>query len=250
MMERVGKTLEIFYNYNLDEQTHSFKAMMKMTVRRAVVTGVGYVKLGFQRAMQMSPEIEARIADMSERLANIERLSADFADAQFHDTDAEAEQLRIDIQSLTQEGVPDRARGAVAGLPGQHGDHPGPRCRSLRNFLGADWVAQEYLLYPDQIQEVYGVDVGAAGYTAYSEDGFSSSETRPKVITGRRRADRGSGSTRDDSPACVWEIYSRRDGATFVVCDGYPDFLEEPGQARAGNGTVLALVRDHPQRSL
>jgi hypothetical protein len=105
MMERVGKTLEIFYNYNIDEQTHSFKSMMKMTVRRAVVTGVGYVKLGFQRAMQMSPEIEARIADMSERLANIERLSADFADQEFHDTDAEAEQLRIDIQSLTQEGA-------------------------------------------------------------------------------------------------------------------------------------------------
>src|SRR4029079_14293569 len=55
LMERVGKTLELFYDYNIDEQVHSFKSMMKMTTRRAFVTAVGYVKLGFQRAMKMSP---------------------------------------------------------------------------------------------------------------------------------------------------------------------------------------------------
>src|SRR6185437_1005395 len=82
LMDRIGKTLEIVYDYNIDEQAHSFKSMMKMTVRRAIITGVGYVKLGFQRAMRMSPEIEARIADMSERLANIERITADLADGE------------------------------------------------------------------------------------------------------------------------------------------------------------------------
>jgi hypothetical protein len=224
MMERVGKTLELFYNYNIDEQVHSFKSMMKMTIRRAVVTGVGYVKLGFQRAMQMSPEIEARIADMSERLANIERLSADFADQEFHDTDAEAEQLRISIQSLTQEGALIVREGLAFDYPDSAAIIPDTKCRSLRGFLGCDWVAQEYLLYPDQVQEVYGVDIGAAGYTAYSEDGFSSETTDRNYAAG------GDTRGRDANPACVWEIYSRRDGSTFVVCDGYPDFLQEPGK--------------------
>ena len=49
---------------------------------------------------------------------------------------------------------------------------PDPRCRSLRGFLGADWVAQEYLLTPDEIEEIYMVDVGTS-YTAYDEDGKS-----------------------------------------------------------------------------
>ena len=28
--------------------------------------------------------------------------------------------------------------------------------------------------------------------------------------------------------ACVWEIWNRKDGTVYVVCDGYPDFLQEP----------------------
>jgi hypothetical protein len=41
---------------------------------------------------------------MSERLANIERMSADLADKETMTDDAEAEQLRVAITSLTQEG--------------------------------------------------------------------------------------------------------------------------------------------------
>ena len=104
LMDRLAKTLEILYEYNIEEQTHSFKTMMKMTVRRSIVTCVGYVKLGFQRAMKMSPAIEARIADMSERLANIERLSQDIADGEIEMDSADAEALRLAIKGLTQEG--------------------------------------------------------------------------------------------------------------------------------------------------
>ena len=75
LTSKVGRTLELLYDYNIQEQNPRFKQSMKMSIRRAIVTGVGYVKLGFQRAMQMAPEVEHRIADMSERLANIERLA-------------------------------------------------------------------------------------------------------------------------------------------------------------------------------
>ena len=91
LLERISRTLEILYAHNVRQQPFEFKACMKMTVRRAIVTGVGYVKLGFQRAMKMSPEIEQRIADMSERLANIERLSADLSDGEIDRDSADAE---------------------------------------------------------------------------------------------------------------------------------------------------------------
>ena len=40
----------------------------------------------------------------------------------------------------------------------------------------------------------------------------------------------GGGDGDDSQPprACVWEIYHRKDGTVYVVCDGYPDFLQEP----------------------
>ena len=97
---KVGRTLELLYDYNIQEQNHSFKQSMKMSIRRAIITGVGYVKLGFQRAMQMAPEVEHRIADMSERLANIERLAGDLSDDEIQPDSADAESLKIAIQSL------------------------------------------------------------------------------------------------------------------------------------------------------
>src|SRR6478736_2784534 len=90
-LDKIAKTLELLYDYQVKEQTHPFKQMMKMTMRRTVTTGVGYVKIGFQRVMGRRPEVEARIADISQRLATMERLSADRADNEYSDSDAEAE---------------------------------------------------------------------------------------------------------------------------------------------------------------
>jgi hypothetical protein len=222
LMDRLAKTLEILYNYNVEEQVHSFKTMMKMTVRRSIVTCVGYVKLGFQRAMKMRPGIEARIADMSERLANIERLSQDLADGEIEHDSADAEALKLAIQGLTQEGQLIVREGLAFDYPDSTAIIPDKKCRTLRGFLGSDWVAQEYILTPDEIQEVYGIDVGQ-GYSAYDQDGNSSDTLPPRHYD--------AGGKDQDTPggnACVWEIYHRKDGLVYVVCDGYADFLQEP----------------------
>lgn len=225
-MQRVGKTLELLYEYNIQEQTHSFKQSMKMSIRRSIVTGVGYVKLGFQRAMRMAPEIEHRIADMSERLANIERLAADLSDEEIDKDSADAEELKIAIQSLTSEGQLIVREGLTFDYPDSTAIIPDPRCRTLRGFLGADWVAQEYLLTPDEIEEIYMVDVGT-GYTAYNEDGQSNGYEPASEQHYRAGSDDGNAPAMP--LACVWEIYHRKDGTVYVVCDGHNDFLQEPG---------------------
>lgn len=225
MMDRIGKTLELLYAYNVDEQTFSFKTGMKMTVRRATICAVSYVKLGFQRAMKMQPEIEHRIADMSERLANIERLAADMADGEFEDDSADAEALRNAIQALMQEGQLVVREGLTFDYPDSTAIIPDPKCRSLRSFLGADWVAQEYLLSPDEIEEVYMIDVGKS-YTAYDEKGITTDRAANDVD---HYAAGGKGDGEEAAMrGCVWEIYHRKDGLVYVVCDGYPDFLQVP----------------------
>jgi hypothetical protein len=227
MMERVGRTLELLYQYNIDEQTHSFKQSMKMTIRRAIITGVGYVKLGFQRAMKLSPEVEQRISDMSERLAHIERLAADLSDEEILPDSADAEELKLAIQSLTAEAQLIVREGLAFDYPDSTAIIPDTRCRTLRGFLGADWVAQEYLLTEDEIEEIYMVDVGSS-YTCYNEDGKSTGyEPSPEQHYRSGYGDEEShGSQRP--LACVWEIYNRKDGSVYIVCDGYPDFLQEP----------------------
>ena len=75
MMDKLAKTLELLYAYEVDNQPHPFKSMLKMTVRRAVTNGVAYVKLGFERVMQVRPDLEKGIADANERLATLQRLA-------------------------------------------------------------------------------------------------------------------------------------------------------------------------------
>jgi hypothetical protein len=232
MVSRVGKTLQILWDYNVDEQVQPFKAGMKMSVRRATITGVGYVKLGFQRAMQLKPEVEQRLADMTERLANVERLAADIGDDQTPEDGPDAEALRVAIQSLREQGQMVIREGLTFDYPDSWAIIPDPKCRSLKGFIGADWVAQEYLMRPDEIEEVWGIDVGK-DFTAYS--GTDQEGNEHVVTTGHTRAGGGdyAGPHGEDDAetgglACVWEVYHRKDGTIYTLVDGYPDFLVEP----------------------
>jgi len=224
-LDKIAKTLELLYDYQVKEQTHPFKQMMKMTVRRTVTTGVGYVKIGFQRVMGRRPEVEARIADISQRLATMERLSADRADNEYSDSDAEAEEMKLLAADLAEQVEFVVREGLTFDYPGSTSIIPDPKTMHLREFLAGDWVAQEYILTPDEVQEIYGVDVGS-NYTAYTKP------TTPGSLSQRATnlmAARASGrDIRDESCCLVWEIYSRKDGLVFEICDGWPDFLREP----------------------
>lgn len=226
--ERLGKTLELLFKYNVEEQAQPFKNMMKMTVRRALTTGVGYVKLGFQRVLGKSPDIESRIKDVTEQLNKLERLAADRADNEFDENDKRAEELRLLIQEL--QGSPDDAvvrEGLTLDYPQSTAIIPDPKLVQLRNFVGCDWVAEEHLLSVDEIKEIYDVDVGKDARQ------YNRADRAMDVSRYTERYLSNGGVSKDefgkDAPCCVvWEIYSRKDGLVYHICDGYPDFLREP----------------------
>ena len=163
---KIGKTLELLFRANIDQATYDFKQMMKMTVRRASTTGVGYVKLGFERVMQKKPDLEQRVADISNRLSTLERLSADIHDDQVDDNGPEVEQLRLMLQDLkSQQNIVVR-EGLTFDYPLSTAIIPDPKMIALKEFVGADWVAEEFILSPNDVKEIYEIDVGKQ-YTAY-----------------------------------------------------------------------------------
>jgi len=100
MLAKVGTTMERVFQHQMLEQPVPFKQQMKNMVRRAVVTGVGYVQLGFQRMVGMSPEVEGRIKDVRDRLARIERLSRELEDGDYDPDSAEAGELQAQLAEL------------------------------------------------------------------------------------------------------------------------------------------------------
>lgn len=226
MFDRVAETLEKLFTYSLDEQAVDFKTMMKSTVRRAITTGVGYVKMSFHRAMKMRPEIEARLADYSERLATVQQLASDLADEQSLPDSAEAEQLRLAIQALGQEEQILVREGLVFDYPDSTKIIPDRKCKQLKGFLGCDRVTQEYDLTADEIKRIYNLDVAAGGAHAYVIDAHG--DVAQQAVAHMQTSGQNEGAEDAQHLFRVWETYSRVDGLVYVMCDGYKDFLQEP----------------------
>lgn len=222
ILNKIARTLEILYEYELTEQQQSFKSMMKMTVRRAATTGVGWTRVGFQRVMKTDPDIDSRIIDIQNQLDLVERISADLADDELDDNNAQAEQMRLTLADLAKERDVVVREGLLFSWPKPAAIIPDTHCIQLRDFLGCDWVAEEYLLTVNEVQEIYKVDV-SKGHTSYERiDPGTDYETY-------RLQWSDDGVNDDEKDNClVWELYNKKDGLVYVLCDGYPDFLREP----------------------
>jgi len=213
MLDNVGKTMQILLSYAIDEQQPPFKPQCKQTVRRAIVAGVGYAKLHFQRRMTKRPEAEAKLADITSRLALVERLASDIEDNVIQDANAkEVEELRLAQDALQNEPDIVVREGLVIDFPRPRFIIPDRDCIQLAvGFPGARRVTEMFILSLDEVKEVYAVDLGSA-YTAYRPDGMTILST----------------GSQEDAKVCVYETYDRRTGLKYVTCDGHPDFLVDP----------------------
>jgi hypothetical protein len=228
ILNKIARTLEILYEYEVSEQQQSFKSMMKMTVRRAATSGVGWVRIGFQRVMGRDPNIDSRIADVQTQLQLVERISADIADGEAELDSASAEELRLTLAQLAKEQDIVVREGLTFTWPKPNAVIPDPRCLQLRDFLGCDWVAEEFMLSVNEVQEIYNVDV-SKGHTNYDRsDTGSEYENARKSWEAGGATDEAGIDSGDTDNCIVWEVYNKKDGLVYVLCDGYKDFLREP----------------------
>lgn len=222
MMEKLGETTKLLFHYYIDEQTPAFKEEMKQAVRRAISTGVAYVTPGYRRVADHTPEQRMRLADMRARLAHLHRISADIEDKVIDPAVAgEIEELEIQIRDMQtrpelvlREGLAfdfDQATRVILD----------PCVKRIAvGFPGADWVAREFLLPPEEVQEIYGVDVRKS-HMPYSASGASGAEGAEEAAY--------FGQGRQSEKMCmVWVMQHRKHGLEYHLCDGYKDFLKDP----------------------
>lgn len=211
MMRKLGKTLELCWNYFTEEQKTSFKSQMKALVRRAKVNSVAYVKLGFQRALAKNPEITAGIQDATDKIASIEARLALAADDKLPEDSAALEALRLSMKDLQDQETIVVREGPVFDFPRSDEILPDPKCRHLKTFAGAGWVAHKFDMSKEEVLEIYKIDVGES-YTKYFPLGEKNKSAKDV-----------------NEPMCrVYEVQNKKDGQCLVVCVGYPDFLKEP----------------------
>jgi len=211
LYDRIGKTLEIVAQYSLDEPIPKFKTQAKQLVRRVLTCSAGYVKLGYQRIMEYGADIDAKIKDATDKLKEIEVLSADLADGEIAHDSSEAESLRLLLADLQKKKELVLREGLVFGFPKAWSIIIDPCVVQLKGFVGAGWIAEEFIFTPKQVQKIYGVDVSGS-FTPHDE-------------AGAKKKPRG----KKQQFCAVFEVYDLTGQVCFTVCSGYPDFLKEPG---------------------
>ena len=244
-IDRFGETLEVLYDYFAKEQQPTQKSQMKSLVRRIKTCGVGYVEVCFQREYYKNPDETAKLEDHTRRLEELQRRAQDFADEEVQDEDpeiAELQSLIADLQNSLEQGKTLLREGPVDQYPRSTEVIVDKKCKRLRGFLGAGWVAREYHMTPEEVQQKWGVDVGS-DYDPYRKASQTEESDHFRV-----ESDLPSGVQEEDERrglVCVWRVQNKDLGQVFVVADGYKDFLEAPRAPDyeiEGFWTVFALT--------
>lgn len=228
MLDKVAKTLEILFNYYMAEQEPSFKSNMKALVRRVITCGVGFVKVGYQRDMDRSPEVSAKISDVQAQIDMIRRIAGEAAEGEVSDDDAQMEELMLSMNALMEEPMVLIREGLIFDFPEVDSIIVDPQCRQMRGFVGAKWIAHEMYLTPNEIKEIYDVDI-KDDYLTYDLRGRKNDpDNTYQQAFQNPHYDPSKNIDNSKSLALVWEVYDRQAGLMYVVCDGHKDFLKEP----------------------
>jgi hypothetical protein len=251
-VDRMAETLELIWEHEAEEQSPDFESQMKDLILREKTTAVGFVTVKFRRENESPVVSSATQASVVERLEKILQLSkAVVSDDPNHNKDsATAEDLKLMVLALAKSVQDGEAKvlseGLVLDFKPSTSVIVHPKCRNLIGFVGADWVTEEFMMSPAAVEAQWKVNVKAAGQgTIQYQHGVEAQNTVSlKTTAGGSEKNTGKGEWADDSEVCVWLMYHKVKQLTYVICDGYDDFLEEPCSpwpAVKGFWPILAL---------
>jgi hypothetical protein len=218
LVAKVGRTLELVYQNQIDRHKPDYKLQMKQLVRRTVICGVSYTRLDFQRTGQENAD---NCDGLAQKLGLISTLSSQLQDGEFDKNSAEYDALQRQINAV-QNAQPMQER-LVFTFPGVTSMVVDTACTCLKGFVGARWLAQETYLSVDELNAFFGTNIDASSEARIFDDG--------EEIQGEDRA-----ALRDkdcnDKYVRIWQVFNKDDETTFFICDGWPEYLRGPDSVR------------------
>lgn len=222
-LKRKGKTLEILFLYYLDEQTEDFFSNFQRMIRRALVSGVGWVKIGFQREMGFDGAIERKIADQREQIEHMESLddSAEEADERA----ADLEEKKHMLAALEEQEIIIR-EGMFFDFPLHRNMIMDPKAVSWSDLNSAAWLCELHSLTKKEIKARWPkFDITKLDNSSSGEKGKVSAQPIREESNSSKATARGM--SKEDFYR-VYEYSSKTDGLVYWFIDGCDEYLDEP----------------------
>jgi hypothetical protein len=216
-LRRFAQTVEMLAAYFLRRSKPRFKRQMKALVRRTKTTGVGYLKLDFQRAYTPRPEITQQIADTTQTVERLVFLKQQLAEGEDStDIDAKMKEAQIIQERLMADPGDLAEEGPVFDFLKSTQVIPDKQCTSLDGFVGADWVATELCWPNEKIESKFKVKLKTGDTT-------NKDTSKRTVAKGDSEGEESHvGHTR------FYEVQDRVTRTIFYVAEGQETFLRKP----------------------
>lgn len=225
LVERVGQSLETVYQYQMDTQEPSFKTQAKQFVRRVAVCGVGYIKVIFCRNYETNDLTQSETRQSTaERVLRAKLIFEKLQEGKIDETDAQVQTLKDLVASfgtspVDTENVAVKERLIFDFAPSTS-VIPDERCRNLKGFVGAHWIAEEFIYPLDYVNAMFETDIKPGG------------DLKHYTGEGKPIQKDGTGDSKDDPTSkpmvCLWQVYDLDTKTTLVLVDGHKDFVMEP----------------------
>lgn len=233
LTKKVGKTLEILYQWMCDEQEPDFKKQFKSLVRRVITCGVGYVKQEFERQDQ-NDLLDSTALNVS-RIARAKAAQFIMSKLQSGDIDPDDErvyQLKGLLDGLTKanahadsqmQQTTDPHERLVYNFPKAWNIIPDPCCTEIQDFIGADWVAEKFLMTLDEVNAFFQTDIDSTDVSKlYNNEGYEQELKTFQIDT------EGQTSDAKKPKVCVYEVFDKPTKTRFYLLSGWKNFLVEP----------------------
>jgi hypothetical protein len=210
------KTLETVTNRHLEKA--DLKGRAKASVRSALTSSFGIVKVMYQRDIKRDPIIQSRINDTQDNILEVERLLSDIEDpTQRGDLEAKKAELEHLMAALNEQVEVTAAEGLVIDRVLTENLLIDPSVCEFWDYRDADWLCQIIPMKKSQAEATYKVKLDKA--KAYS-DGKSG------VKDGRFAS--ASASLDEDRQIAILEIWDKTTQRVYTMAEGCDYWLREP----------------------
>jgi hypothetical protein len=225
LINKVAKTWEYVYQYQMDSQSPAFKTQMKQLVRRVRVCGVGYIRPHFCRDYENDLTQSETKSVLPERVKLARGILEKLQEGKIEATSAEVEKLKqlvasLGVDKLDYEAVALREH-LIFDFPRATSIIPDPSTRSLKGLVGCRWIAEEQFLPLDYVNACFEKDIKTTtdGLKTYSQDN--------KVDEGSPGPE-GEKDDKAKKKVCLWIVTDLDTKSEFIICEGYKDYILEP----------------------
>lgn len=214
LLDNVGDTLQKLYQYNIDEHDPNFKMQLKQLVRRTCITGVGYVRVGFERDIESILQSTGMSNQTVDRAKRAKLILDELIEQGVDESDQRWEQLRTLFSSMgmaVSEGALQTRERLVFDFLPSTSVIPDEHCTCLKGFVGARRVFIEKRVPLEEARAFFERPDLKVGETQPANDSMPVEVEKD-----------------DQQDITIIEVLDKATKTSFFIAQGHKDYLQAP----------------------